>query len=79
MSILGNLSDAQKIGELFDEAKSNDVLVRLAKKLDGCDAQQAYATLKELSDTELRMVAALIARGNQKFGRLKPVRRRVAG
>ena len=56
---------------IWDTAKSNATLRALAKRFDGCDAAEAYAHLQNLSDHELRVLAALIGQTNQKFGRKK--------
>lgn len=54
---------------IWDTASSNATLRALVKRFDGCDSVEAYAQLKNLSDHELRVMAALIGQTNQKFGR----------
>lgn len=61
---------------LWDTARANHTLRELTKSLDGCDSAEAYERLKNLSDHELRVMAALIGQTNHKFGRVK--RRRIS-
>jgi len=60
-----------KISSLFDLAKGNGTMRELFEKLDGCNANDAYVVLKNLSDYELKVMAAFIAEANTKFDRKK--------
>ena len=62
-------STMKKVEELLQLARGNPTLTKLTKKLDGANLQQAYDVVSNLSDEELRVLAALIAAGNEKFGR----------
>lgn len=63
-----------KVNALCDIAKENDTLKELSLRLDGCDAREAYHILSNLSDHELRVIAALIGEANAKFNRRKGIR-----
>lgn len=58
-----------KITNLFNVAKSNPTLVNLFYDLDGATTAQAYKRLRNLSDEELRLLAALIGLTNKEFER----------
>jgi hypothetical protein len=63
--------DLDNITTLWNMAKENETLRGVVERLDGCNANEAYATLKELSDYELKVMAALIAQINIKFDRME--------
>lgn len=60
-----------KVNALFDLAKNNGTMRELFEKLDGCNANEAYVVLKNLSDYEMKVLAAFIAEANSKFDRKK--------
>lgn len=60
----------QKASYLWEIASSNETLRAVAQRFDGKDATAAYHELKNLSDRELKIIAALIAEGNKKFDRM---------
>lgn len=60
----------QKANYLWQMASTNETLVDVAQRFDGVDATTAYHELKNLSDRELKLIAALIAEGNKKFDRM---------
>ena len=61
----------RKISDLYDMAQNDSTLCALFEKLDGCNAAEAYSTLKSMSDHEVRLLAALISQANRKFNRLQ--------
>lgn len=58
-----------KISSLFEMAKGNETLCHVFEKLDGATSAEAYHQLKNLSDQELRVIAAMIGQANKKFER----------
>lgn len=64
-----------KLNRLCDVAKENETLCNLFERLDGCDARDAYYVLSDLSDHELKILAAFIGETNAKFGRRKVLRK----
>ena len=81
MNVFGMLTKVNprtmsKVNQLCEMAAQNETLVDLCQRLDGCDAREAYEVLSNLTDYELRVLAALIGEFNRKFDRCKGVVRR---
>ena len=58
-----------KVNALCTMAEESETMKDLFDKFAGCDAKEAYARLTNLSDHELRIIAAFIGEANRKFDR----------